>query len=248
MTSNAMPFLEHLSELRRRLVLAVLGLVPCIALCVYFQDRLLTWITRPYQLACEAKGIEAKLGLLAPLEAVMAYLQLTVIGGVVLASPWVFYQLWAFVSPGLHLKEKRMVLPLVVASVGLFLLGVWFGHAVVIPFMYGGLLDYAGPLSSGLKLESNYRLEEYLNFSSQLLLGFGLSFQVPVVVVCLARLGLVDWKSLLKFFRYWAVLASIIAAVLTPPDVASQLLMLAPLLLLYLVSVFLAYLFGRAAV
>ena len=166
--------------------------------------------------------------------------------GMIFTSPWSAYQIWGFIAPGLYSREKAYALPFALASAVFFVGGAFFGYAVVFPVGFQSLLGMAGMLPSHLiKVAPTIMIDEYLGFATQMLLGFGVVFEVPVVVSFLALAGLVNWKQLLRFGRWWILLASIIAAVLTPsPDVGSQLMMMTPLILLYFAAVFIAYLIG----
>jgi sec-independent protein translocase protein TatC len=166
-----------------------------------------------------------------------------------LASPWVFYQVWAFIAPGLYRREKLYAIPFVVASTVFFAGGAFFAYGALMPSMYETLLGMGGQIQgSSLLIQPMMLITENLAFATQILLAFGVVFEVPVVVTFLALAGLVTWRQLLAFGRWWVVIASVLAAVLTPtPDAGSMLLMLVPLVVLYYASVLLAYLFGPKA-
>jgi sec-independent protein translocase protein TatC len=166
----------------------------------------------------------------------MTYLKVAGLAGVALASPVLFHQTWLFVAPGLYHKERRVVLPLVLASTALFLGGVAFGYFVMFRYAFPFFLqitteDVTAVLSIGA----------YLDVATKLLFAFGLAFQLPVVVFALARMGLVDHRDMIHGFRYGVVGIFVVAAVLTPPDVLSQVLMAVPLLVLYGVGVLVAW-------
>ena len=144
------------------------------------------------------------------------------------ASPWVFYQIWSFIAPGLYDKEKAYAIPFALASAVFFAGGAFFGYSVVFPLGFESLLGMGGMLPSHLiKVQPTIMIDQYLTFATRMLLAFGVVFEVPVVGDFLAMAGIVNWKQLLTFGRYWILLASIIAALLTPPDVGSMMMMLA---------------------
>lgn len=246
-SDREMGFLEHLAELRTRLIHGVLGLVPAVTVAWFFKERLLAVLVEPLVQAWRNLGLGAPaLHFANPVDPFVSYLKLSLISGLLLACPWLFYQLWRFVSPGLYKSEQNLVLPFVLASTTFFVGGAVFGYFVVFPLGIETLLSFSGTLpGSALKISPTIMLSEYLGFATQLLLAFGVVFEVPVVITFLALAGFVDWKQLLKFSRWWILLATIIAAILTPPDVGSQLMMLIPLVVLYFVSIGLAFLFGK---
>jgi len=178
---------------------------------------------------------------LAPTEAFFAKLKVAFIAAIFAASPVVFYQLWQFVAPGLYQNEKRYVIPFVLFASLFFLLGAGFCYQVVLPIAYAFFLDEYKTIG----VQATLRISEYFSFTSRMLLAFGVTFELPVLAFFFARVGLITHRTLLDFFRYSVVGIFIVAAVLTPgPDVASQLLLAGPLLLLYLVSIGVAYAFG----
>ncbi len=183
---------------------------------------------------------------LSPTAAFTSYLRLAAIGGFVLALPVVFYQLWSFIAPGLYAREKRLVLPFVFFATAFFVSGALFGYHFVFPVAYEWFLGFAGQVKgTGVIVRPNITMDEYLDFSSQMLLAFGVVFLVPIFIFFLSLAGLVTGKQLLKFGRYFTVIAFIVAAILTPtPDVYSQVMLALPLVLLYFVAVALAFVFG----
>jgi len=157
----------------------------------------------------------------------------------------VFWQVWAFIAPGLYRRERLYAIPSVLASTLCFAGGAYFGYMVVFPMGFETFLSMAGTLPSGIvNVQPTIMIDEYLGFATQMLLAFGTVFEVPVVVSFLAIAGLVNWKQLLSFGRWWVLIASILAAILTPPDVGSQMMMMIPLVGLYFLSVGIAYFVG----
>lgn len=181
-----------------------------------------------------------------PTSAFVAYLKIAAIGGTVLALPVVFWQLWSFIAPGLYPKEKKLVVPFVTLATGIFVGGMVFGYHFVFPVAYQWMLSFAGQVAnSHVKVTPTIMMEDYLSFSAQMLFAFGVVFVLPLLVFFLSLAGLVTWRQLLGFGRYFTVIAFILAAILTPStDVYSQVMLALPLVALYYVAVVLAYFFG----
>lgn len=237
-----MGFFEHVGELRKRLLRALYGILPAVFVCWAYKEQLLDWLFRPLRIAYAARGFPAQINFLNPVDPFVAYMEVSVIGGIVLAAPWVFYQLWSFVAPGLYRRERLLAIPFVLVSTLFFAGGVAFGYYIVFPPGLGTLLEFASQLPSGFAVNPALTIDQYMTFATRMLLAFGVVFEVPVVCSFLAFARIVDWRQLLSFFRWWLIIAAIISAVLTPPDVGSQMMMLVPLLGLYLLSVGLAFL------
>lgn len=233
-----MSFLEHLGELRTRLIRALLGVLPPVAVAWLFKEQLMDVAVRPLTLARAEMGLSAPtLHFADPTGAFIGYLKVALVSGALAAAPWLFWQAWAFVSPGLYRRERRLAIPFVAASTLCFFGGVAFCYAVVFPMILQTLLGFQGQLASGARIEDTLFLGEYLTFSVRLLGGFGIVFEVPVIVVFLGATGAVDARRLMRFGRWWIVIAAVLGAILTPPDVGSQMLMLLPLVGLYYLSV-----------
>src|SRR6185436_11097465 len=145
-----------------------------------------------------------KLTFAGPADVFVAYMKISLIVGLIFASPWIAYQMWAFVAPGLYSREKAYAIPFALASAVFFVGGAFFGYATVFPVGFESLLGMTGMLPSNVvKVQPTIMINEYLGFATQMLLGFGIVFEVPVVVCFLALAGVVDWKQLLKFGRWW---------------------------------------------
>lgn len=237
---------EHLAELRKRIVRAALGVLPCMAIAWSWKEDLLDYLVAPLAKAWLKLGLgKPTLHFANPVDMFVAYLQISVVVGFIFASPWVFYQVWGFIAPGLYDREKRYAVPFSLASALFFAGGAFFGYSVVFPLGFESLLGLAGMLPSHLmNVQPTIMIDQYLTFATRMLLAFGVVFEVPVVVSFLAMAGLVNWKQLLTFGRYWVLIASIIAALLTPPDVGSMMLMMGPLVVLYYLSVLVAFVIG----
>lgn len=242
-----MSFWEHLEELRRRVIYALVAFLVGVVIAWTFKERLLTFITDPYVEAWRAGKLAGSpsLNFPAPADMFIAYVRLAITGGAVLALPFMLYQLWAFVAPGLYTREKRYALPFVGSSVLLFVGGATFGLKVAFPMAFQFFLGMAGELTpGGLEVKPTIMVGDYVEFVSYLLVAFGLAFELPVVILFLSLAGVVNWRMLWGFTRYFIVIAFAVAAVFTPPDVMSQLLLAVPLCLLYAFSILLAYIFG----
>ncbi len=244
----AQPLFDHLGELRQRLLKSLIAFVPFLVACWLFKEHLLELAIRPLGQAWHALGLGTPaLHFASPVAPVVSYLQVCAVSALVLSAPWVFWQLWAFVAPGLYTREKRLALPFVLLSTLCFSGGVFFAYQVVFPLTFETLLSFGGMLpSQQASLEPTLMIDTYLSFVLRMLLAFGVVFEIPVVVMFIAALDWVQWQTLLRFGRWWVLIAAVLAALLTPPDVGSQLIMLGPLIVLYFVSVLGAYLIQRS--
>ncbi len=240
-TDERMSFTSHLEDLRKRLVISVAAIAVGFAVCYYFSEGLYTLLTRPLMPALP-EGVDY-LVFTGVVEPFFIYMKIGFLGGVVIASPVVLYQVWAFVAPGLYAGERRWFVAIVAASVVLFSGGALFAYFVVFPFAFKYLLSFS---SDGLRPMLSMGL--YFSLVTRLLLAFGAVFQMPLAVLVLARLGIVNHRQLLGWWRYALVGILIASAVLTPtPDVFNQMLMAGPLMFLYVVSIFIAKVFGKKA-
>ncbi|QQR90729.1 MAG: twin-arginine translocase subunit TatC [Myxococcales bacterium] len=242
-----MGFFEHLGELRTRMIRALWGFLPCFSLAWIFRERLLDLLVQPLVVHWADRGLgEPQLHFANPVDPFVNYVKIALVFGLLLASPWVFWQLWGFISPGMYRHEKKIAIPFAFASTLFFAGGALFGYLVVFPGVFDTLLAFAGPLPSGtVKLTPTIMIGEYLNFATRLLIAFGVVFEVPVVVTTISLAGLVTAKQLLQFGRWWIAIAAIVSAALTPPDVGSQLIMLGPMIVLYFLSVGIAFLIEK---
>jgi sec-independent protein translocase protein TatC len=243
-----MTFWEHLDELRKRLVWSVVAFFGGCLVGWHFRERLLAFLVEPYVAAWQSNALtgDPTLHFGAPAAAFIAYFKLAMIGGAALAAPIIFYQLWSFVAPGLYAREKKYIIPFVLLSTGLFIFGGWFGWraALLISFKY--FLSLSGVVGAQhLTITPTMMMGEYVEFCAQMLLGFGLVFELPMLLLFLSIAGLINHLTLIKYGRWFILVAFIVAAVLTPPDVASQLTMAIPLCLLYGVSIGVVWLFGK---
>jgi sec-independent protein translocase protein TatC len=245
---GSMTFWEHLSELRRRIVYAALAALAGASAGWVFRERILEWLTAPFLTAWNEGRVDgaAALHFPAPQSLFLAYVKLSILGGLVFALPVILYQLWAFIAPGLYPKEKRLAIPFVVSSCLLFAGGAYFGWSVAFPFMFRYLLGFSGDLgTSGISVQPTVMIGDYVEFVSRMLLAFGAVFELPVIVFFLSIAGVINHTHLIKFARYFVVIAFIVGAIITPPDPMSQLLLAIPLCLLYAFSIGVAFIFGR---
>jgi sec-independent protein translocase protein TatC len=242
-----MTVLEHLGELRSRLIKSLLGMIPGMMVAWEYRQNLLEFLLVPYTAAWHKLGLgKAIMNFSSPPEVLVVHMKIAVVCGLMFTSPWVFYQIWAFISPGLYKRERYYAVPFVLASTVFFVGGAFFAYRLMMPNMYEVLLGMGGELPGGsLVIQPMQMITDNIAFATNMLLAFGVVFEVPVVVTFLALAGIVNWRQLLSFGRWWAVIASVLAALLTPTaDAFTMLMMLGPLLVLYYFAVVLAYLFG----
>jgi sec-independent protein translocase protein TatC len=237
MDEKKLPLTAHLQELRKRLILSFVAVAGGFALCYTFAEKIFDILAAPL---LEMMPTGGSLIFTSVAEAFFTYMKVAFISGLILASPFVLYQIWAFVAPGLYRHEKKYVVPFVLAGSFFFAIGILFAYYVALPvgfkFLLGFATDFIKPLPS---------MKEYLSFSIKFLLAFGLVFEFPVVLVLLARIGVVDAKTLARQRKYAILLIFIFAAILTPPDIISQLIVALPMIGLYELSILLSKLFGK---
>jgi len=236
-----MPLTAHLEELRTRLIRALLATLVGGLVCYGVAEHLVAFLIRPLTALRPDQPLVIGTGVT---EAFFTKLKVSFTAGIFLASPVIFFQAWRFVAPGLYESEKRIAFPFSIAASFFFVLGAAFCYVVVFPVAYEFFLQEFASIG----VSPQIRISEYLSFASRMLLGFGVTFELPVATFFLARVGLVTHRTLIAWSRYAIVVIFIVAAVLTPgPDVASQLLMATPLLILYALSIGIAYLVARPA-
>jgi sec-independent protein translocase protein TatC len=243
---EGMTFWEHLEELRSRLFKMALAAVAGGVVAWIARERILRWLVTPFTIAWQQQGFKQrpKLHFPNPAGLFIAYVKLALISGILLAMPIIFYQLWSFIAPGLYAKEKRFAVPFVFISTALFAGGAYFGMALAFPAGFQYLLQFAGTLPE-FDIEPTIMVDDYVEFIARSLIAFGAVFELPVVVFFLTVAGVVNHTHLIRFFRYFVVVAFVLAAVLTPPDIFSQFLLAVPLIVLYCVSIGIAWLFNR---
>jgi sec-independent protein translocase protein TatC len=244
---HQMTIWEHLEELRSRIIKMMIAFLIGAVVAWWHKEDLLDLLTRPFVIAWEATNVPGKPALvfLSPAALFLAYVRLSAVAGLVAAMPIMLYQVWAFVAPGLYSREKRLAMPFVVSSCGLFAGGGYFGWKVAFPIAFQFLLGISGPIGKALVVTPTVTIGDYLDFMTNMLLAFGLMAELPVLSFFLSVAGIITHKHLIKFFRYFIVLAFVIAAVVTPPDPLSQLLLAVPLVFLYVISIGVAFAFSR---
>jgi sec-independent protein translocase protein TatC len=229
MTDDKMPFLGHLEELRKRLVIIAISIGVGFGICYIFSKQLFSILIMPLTKVLPA---DSNLIFTSLPEMFIAYIKVALIAGLLLAIPVIFYELWMFLAPALYQKEKKYFIPFVVFSSILFVSGSLFGYFIVFPYGFNFFISFATEDIKALP-----SVKQYFAFAIRLLLAFGLVFEMPVVVFFLTKIGLINPEAM-KRFRKFAILCSfILSAILTPPDVATQIMMALPLILLYEVSI-----------
>lgn len=236
-SEKLLPFLEHLAELRSRLLKVLLGLLISVGVTYTFASDIFNLLTKPLQEGFK----DVELIGTGPAEAFMCKLTVSIAAGIVLSIPWIFFQFWQFVAPGLLPKEKRYALPFVAVASFFFLLGLAFCYKVVLPFGF----EFFSAEFASVEMKPTIRVGEYLAFISRLCLVFGLIFELPILSYFLAQIGVLTHGWLLAKFRYFIVGIFIVAGVLTPPDVVTQLLLAGPLLVIYLLCIGIVFAVNR---
>lgn len=226
-----MSLLEHLEELRKRIIRAALFLALGFAVAYGFHEQLYGILQRPLD------QLHLKLVMTHPIDAFNLYLYTSLVGGAILAAPFILYQVWLFISPGLYTNERRYVIPFLTATVVLFLTGAFFGYRLVLPGALKFLiLDY------GHRFTPMITIPEYTSFFLSIILGLGVTFELPILIFFLALFGLVNAKWLWKNIRYAILVIFIIAAIITPtPDILTMCVFATPMIVLYVISIGVAY-------
>ena len=245
MVDVKMPLTAHLEELRWRIIKALAAITVGFIASYNFTDTLFEVLARPLltiNAGADANGRVVTLIGTGIGEAFFTKLKVALIAAIFVASPVVLYQIWQFVAPGLYDTEKRYARPFVFFGTFFFVAGATFCYFLVLPVGYRFFMDQYGTIG----VEPQIRISEYVTFTARMLLAFGVTFELPVFTFFLARVGVVTHRMMLRTARYAVLVIFIVAAMLTPgPDVASQLLMAGPLLVLYALSIGVAYVFGK---
>ena len=233
-----MSFFDHLVELRKRLISSLLAVGVGMVVGLLVAKRFVNFIIGPMQQALRANHLEDKLYYTSPAGYISLIINLGLYLGIVLAMPWVLYQIWLFVAPGLYKHERRAVASFILSAMFLFLCGIAFGYFVMIPQVLTFVVGFAndGPIKPLISIN------EYFDLILIVLVGLGVIFELPVVVFILSVFGIVTPRFLLKNFRYAMLLITVAAAIVTPtPDATTMLMFMAPMILLYFVGVFVSY-------
>src|SRR5580704_12316377 len=233
-----MSFFEHLVELRKRLIHAAIAIVLGTGVGLLLSKHFITFIVQPMHMALRSAGLEDNLYYTSPAGYVSLVINLGLYLGIAIAMPYVLYQVWLFVAPGLFKHERRAVAGFIVSSMFLFLCGLAFGYYVMLPTTLTFVIGFAneGPI------KPLFSINEYFDLSLVILLGLGIVFELPVLIFILSLFGIVTPKFLLKNFRYAMLIITIVAAIVTPtPDATTMLVFMAPMIVLYFVGVLVSY-------
>lgn len=228
-SDTAQPLMEHLLELRRRLIWAILGIVLCFMVAVPFAQQLYAFVAQPLMAVLPANTSMIATDVIAPF---FVPLKVALMAGFLVSLPNTLYQIWAFVAPALYQNEKRLITPLILSSLTLFVMGMAFCYFLVFPMVFK---FFAGMTPLGVAMATD--IDKYLSFVLGMFVAFGMTFEIPIAVVLLYRMGVISQTQLQAARPYVIVAAFVIAAVVTPPDVLSQILLAVPMILLYEVGI-----------
>jgi sec-independent protein translocase protein TatC len=236
---EAMPtmgFLDHLEELRRRLVYSIAAVAVGFFACWWKVESIYEIMQRPIMDVLKANGMAEKLVYLNPTEPFNLYLKIAALAGLFLTSPFVLYQVWMFISPGLYRNEKRYVVPFMVSTIALFMTGGYFGYKIVYPRALEFLIHF------GRQFQPMITIGEYTSLFLSIILGMGLIFEMPILIFFLALMGIVSAGFMWKNFRYAILICFVIAAIVTPtPDILNMCIFAAPMIALYAISIGIAW-------
>ena len=228
----------HIADLRKRLVISCLTVAAMFFVCFSFYEPILTWMMVPVEAVLPKNSQMVAVEIQ---ETFFTALKVAFFAGFIVSLPVIFWQLWLFLAPGLYDHEKKLVIPFVFFATLMFVSGSAFAYYIVVPVGFEFLINFGSTVVTVLP-----SIGKYVGFFTKLLIGFGIAFELPVITFFLAKIGLVDDRMLKDFFRYAIILIFVVSALLTPPDVISQLLMAAPLTILYGVSIYIAKVFNPA--
>lgn len=225
---------EHLEDLRYRLIMAISGILGGFVVCLFIGKPLLYLASKPYEAAMKSAGKEPSLQAIVPSEQFVVYIKCALVFGVVLAAPWVFYHLWKFVAPGLYKRESKFVHTVAPISAGLFMAGAIFFVTVIAPMALSFFIKF----DTGIEfIEVKITLQSYINFILSLTLIFGIAFQLPIAIIFAELLGLVSIDMLRKGRKFVIMTLVVVAAIVTPPDIVSQVALALPLYVLFEASI-----------
>lgn len=231
-----MGFLDHLEELRRRIVYSIAAVAIGFFACWWKVEWIYDLMQRPILEVLRANGMSDKLVYLNPTEPFNLYLKIAALAGLFVTSPFVLYQVWMFISPGLYRHEKRYVVPFMTSTIALFLTGGFFGYKVVYPQALAFLIHF------GRQFQPMITISEYTSLFLSIILGMGLIFEMPILIFFLALMGMITARFMWKNFRYAILLIFIVAAIVTPtPDILSMCIFAAPMVALYAISIGIAW-------
>lgn len=231
--AQEMPFFAHFVELRQRLLRSIVAVGIGTMVCFAFATKLYAFLARPIYEALPEES--RQLIFLNPVEPFFVYLKLSVLGGFLITSPYVFFQIWRFIAPGLYAHEKRALIPLVFWSTVVFIVGAAFCYLAVLPLGLQALI--AAGMTDEFAATAQISMASYYDLFIRLIVAFGIVFEMPIFSYFLTRLGVITHKTLMRHWRIAVVMIFVVAAVLTPPDVMTQILLGLPMCLLYGVSI-----------
>lgn len=228
----------HIADLRKRLINSAICLIIAFFACFFFYEPILEWMMVPVEAVLPPNSQMVAVEIQ---ETFFTALKVAFFAGFIVSLPVIFWQMWLFLAPGLYDHEKKLVIPFVFFATTMFLMGAAFAYYVVVPFGFEFLINFGSAVVTVLP-----SIGKYVGFFTKLLFGFGVAFELPVITFFLAKIGLVDDQMLKDYFKYAVVIIFIVASLLTPPDVLTQFLMAVPLILLYLISIYIAKVFNPA--
>jgi sec-independent protein translocase protein TatC len=232
-------FISHLVELRQRLINSFIFLFSFFVVCYFFSEEIYSFLVQPYADAVKDDNVNRRLIFTALQETFLTYLKVSFFAALFVSSPIILMQIWKFVAPGLYKNEKKAILPYLIATPILFLFGGMLVYYLIMPLAIKFFLSFeASSINSALPIQLEAKVNEYLSLVMKLIFAFGLSFQLPVILSLLARVGFIDSVFLKERRKYVVVIIFVAAAILTPPDPITQIGLAIPLLILYELSIF----------
>jgi sec-independent protein translocase protein TatC len=236
-TMETMGFLDHLEELRKRIVYSIMAVAVGTAACWGYRERIYGVMQKPIMDALRAQNLPEKLVYLNPVDPFNLYLKIAMLAGLFLTSPFVLYQVWMFISPGLYRHEKRYVVPFMASTISLFTLGGYFGYRVAYPRALDFFIKFNG------QFQPMITVGEYTQLFLSIVVGMGLIFEMPIIVFFLAFMGIMTPSFMIRHFRYAILVIFVLAAIVTPtPDIVNMCVFAAPMLALYGLSILVAWL------
>ena len=232
-------FISHLVELRQRLINSFIFLFSFFVVCYFFSEEIYSFLVQPYADAVKDDNVNRRLIFTALQETFLTYLRVSFFAALFVSSPIILLQIWKFIAPGLYKNEKKAILPYLIATPILFLFGGMLVYYLIMPLAIRFFLSFeASSINSALPIQLEAKVNEYLSLVMKLIFAFGLSFQLPVILSLLARVGFIDSVFLKERRKYVVVIIFVAAAILTPPDPITQIGLAIPLLILYELSIF----------
>jgi sec-independent protein translocase protein TatC len=239
--TTGMNFLDHLEELRRRIVYSVLYLMAGFCVCWWYHEQIFAIMQKPIMIALASHRMPQALVYLNPTDPVNMYMKVAFLAGIFVASPFMLYQVWAFIAPGLHRHERRYVMPFMFSTVGLFLAGGYFGYKLVYPASLDFLIGWSGQFTPMITIG------EYTGLFLTIIAGLGFVFEMPILVFFLALMGILTAGWMCRNFRYAILVIFVIAAIITPTtDIMNMCIFAAPMIVLYVLSIGVAWFVHRA--